>query len=145
MHIFKLTSPKVSISLRFLMQKKGFSLLSQWIVYFSSLVHPGKLVRNYLANQRFLGWLFKFLIVFQKKGVTRGTLTYSKQFNSISQALKEVILALTSFFQSHLKYINLLTKVLKSTKYFFRYIKAFGKVWQYGLIFKIQENGIFGK
>ena len=40
-----------------------------------------------------------------------------------------MILALTSFFQSHLKYINLLTKVLKSTKYFFRYIKAFGKVW----------------
>ena len=32
MHTFELTSSKVSISLRFPMQKKGFSLFSQWIV-----------------------------------------------------------------------------------------------------------------
>ena len=31
-HTFELTSPKVSISLRFPMQKKGFSLFLQWIV-----------------------------------------------------------------------------------------------------------------
>ena len=35
-----------------------------------------------------------------------------------SQTLKEVILALTSFFQSRMKYINLLMKVLKSAEYF---------------------------
>ena len=34
------TSTQVCISLRFHMQKKGFSLYSQWIVKFSSLVHP---------------------------------------------------------------------------------------------------------
>ena len=32
MRIFELTSPKVNISLRFPMQKKGFSLFSEWIV-----------------------------------------------------------------------------------------------------------------
>ena len=32
MHTFELTNQKVSISLRFPMQKKVFSLLSQWIV-----------------------------------------------------------------------------------------------------------------
>ena len=32
MHTFELTSPKASISLRFPMQKKGFTLFSQWIV-----------------------------------------------------------------------------------------------------------------
>ena len=47
---FELTSPKVSISLRFPIQKKGFSLFSQWIVYFSSLVRPGKFFRNCLTN-----------------------------------------------------------------------------------------------
>ena len=32
MHSFELASPKMRICLRFLMQKKGFSLFSQWIV-----------------------------------------------------------------------------------------------------------------
>ena len=32
MHTFELTSPRVCISRRFPMQKKGFSLYSQWIV-----------------------------------------------------------------------------------------------------------------
>ena len=32
MHTFELASPKVSISLRFPMQKKGFSMFLQWIV-----------------------------------------------------------------------------------------------------------------
>ena len=50
MHTFELASPKVSISLRFPMQKKGFSLFSRWIVWFSSLVRPGKLFRNCLKN-----------------------------------------------------------------------------------------------
>ena len=48
------------------MQKKGFCLFSQWIVYFSSFVRPGKLFRNFL---KFSGRLFKFLIVYIKKGV----------------------------------------------------------------------------
>ena len=67
MHIFELTSPKVSISLRFPMQKKGLSLFSQWIVQLSSLVRPGKLFSNCLTNQRFSGQLFKFLIVYKKR------------------------------------------------------------------------------
>ena len=70
MHTFELTSPKVSISISFPMQKKGFSLFLQWIVYFSSLVRPGKLFRNYLTNQRFSGPLFKFLIVYKKTCTT---------------------------------------------------------------------------
>ena len=32
LHTFEMTSPKVSISLRFPLQKKSFSLFSQWIV-----------------------------------------------------------------------------------------------------------------
>ena len=64
---FELTSPKVSIYLRFLMQKKAFSLFSQWIVLFSSVVRAGKLFRNCLTNQRFSGRLFKFFIVYKKK------------------------------------------------------------------------------
>ena len=32
MHTFELTSPKLSISLKFPMPKKGFSLFSQWTV-----------------------------------------------------------------------------------------------------------------
>ena len=67
MHIFELTSPKVSISFRFPMQKKCFSLFLQWIIWFSSLVCPDKLFRNCLTNYRFSGWLFKFLIVYKKK------------------------------------------------------------------------------
>ena len=59
----------MSISLRFPMQEKGFSLFLQWIVQFSSLVHPCKLFRKCLTNLRFLGWLFKFLIDYEKKGV----------------------------------------------------------------------------
>ena len=55
MDTFELASPKLSISLRFPMQKKSFSLFSQWIVSFSSLVRPGKLFINYLTNQRFSG------------------------------------------------------------------------------------------
>ena len=60
-------SPKVSISLMFLMQEKGFSRFSQWIVSFSSLVRPGKLFRDCLTSCRFSGQLFKFLIVYKKK------------------------------------------------------------------------------
>ena len=66
---FQLTSPKVSISLRFPMQKKVFSLLSHWIVWFSSFVRPRKLFRNCLTNSRFLRRLFKFLIVYKKSVV----------------------------------------------------------------------------
>ena len=43
MYTVELTGPKVSISLSFPMQKKGFSLFLKWIVYFSSLVRPSKL------------------------------------------------------------------------------------------------------
>ena len=50
---FELTRVKVGTSLRFPMKKKGFSLHSQWIVKFSSLVRPGKLFRHCLKNQRF--------------------------------------------------------------------------------------------
>ena len=67
MHTFELASPKVSICLRFPMQKKGFSLFSQWIVYFSSLIRSVKLFRNYLTNSRFSRRLFKFLIVYEKR------------------------------------------------------------------------------
>ena len=71
MHTFEMT--KVSISLRFPMQKKGFRLFSQWIVLFLSLVRPGKLFRNCLTNQRFSGRLFKFLIIYKKKCVVLQT------------------------------------------------------------------------
>ena len=70
---FQLTSPKVSISLRFPMQKKVFSLLSHWIVWFSSFVRPRKLFRNCLTNSRFLRRLFKFLIVYKKSVVPSPT------------------------------------------------------------------------
>ena len=57
----------------------------------------------------------------------------------------EVILPLTSFFRSHMKYINLWMKVLKSTEYFSDISKAFDRVWHDGLLFKLQKNGISGK
>ena len=67
MHTFELTSSKVRISFRFPIQKKGFSLFSQWTVSFSYLVRPSKLFRNCLTNLRFSGRLFKFLIVYKKR------------------------------------------------------------------------------
>ena len=66
MYTFELTSPKVSISLRLPMQKKGFSLFSQGIVWVSSLVCPGKLFKNCLTN--FRGNCLNFWL-FIKKGV----------------------------------------------------------------------------
>ena len=62
MHTSELTSPKVSISLRFSMQKKDFSLFSEWI-NFRHLFAPA----NCLTNYRFSGRLFKFLIVCKKR------------------------------------------------------------------------------
>ena len=59
---------KLSISFRFHMQKKGFSLFLLWIVYFSSFVCPGKLFRNCLTL-RFSGQLLKLLIIYKNNGV----------------------------------------------------------------------------
>ena len=65
MQAFELKSLKVCISLRFPMKEKGFSLYSQWIVLFQSLVRPSKLFRHFLTNQRFSKRLFKFLIAYK--------------------------------------------------------------------------------
>ena len=66
MHTFELASPKVSISLRFPMQKKDFLI-------FRLLFAPA----NCLTNYRFTGRLFKFLVVYIKK---RCTLSKQKTF-----------------------------------------------------------------
>ena len=59
-HTFELTSPKVSISLRFPIQKEGFNLYFQGIVLFSSLVRSGKLFRNCLTIRDFRGDCLNF-------------------------------------------------------------------------------------
>ena len=61
MHTFELTSPKVSISLRFPMQKKGTR---------SGFVRPRKLFRNCLTNERFWGDCLSFLFK-KKKGLVQ--------------------------------------------------------------------------
>ena len=89
---FELTNPKVSIYLRFLMQKKGFSFFSQWIVLFSSVVHAGKLFRNCLTNQRFSGRLFKFFIVYKKKMYSSTTRNLKQSSIFAARALLVLVL-----------------------------------------------------
>ena len=52
-----------------------------------SLVRPGKLFRNCLTNQWFSGQLFKFLIVYFKKGVVEQigfSICFSRHFSTAS-------------------------------------------------------------
>ena len=62
MHTFELTSPKVSISLRFPMKKKDFSLLAVSLVRLSER-------------------LFKYLIIYYKKGVDLTSDLFFRPFN----------------------------------------------------------------
>ena len=63
MRTFELTSPQVSISLRFPMQKRVLAYSRRGLFNFRFLFTPA----NCLANYRFSGRLFTFFIVYKKK------------------------------------------------------------------------------